>query len=96
MPCMLFGLTMSLNAPGAAPAGGLFEGADVDARGGEYPVGIVAQRRFALRDADQSVEESLQQVHIEDLVVDQSGEVSAARRGVSGSEISIANESLTK
>jgi len=87
---------MSLNAPGAAPAGGLFEGADVDARGGEYPVGIVAQRRFALRDADQSVEESLQQVHIEDLVVDLSGDGTAARGGVSGSAISIANESLTR
>ena len=96
MSGMLFGLTMSLNASGAAPAGGFFEGAGVDARGGEYPVGIVAQRRFVLCDADQSVEESLQQVHIEDLVVDQSGEVSAARRGVSGSEISIANESLTR
>ena len=96
MSGMLFGLTMSLNASGAALAGGFFEGAGVDARGGEYPVGIVAQRRFALRDADQSVEESLQQVHIEDLVVDQSGEVSAARRGVSGSAISIANESLTR
>ena len=96
MPCMLFGLTMSLNAPGAAPAGGLLEGAGVDARGGEYPVGIVAQRRLALRDADQSVEESLQQVHIEDLVVDLSGDGTAARGGVSGSAISIANESLTR
>ena len=96
MSGMLFGLTMSLNASGAAPAGGFFEGAGVDARGGEYPVGIVAQRRFVLCDADQSVEESLQQVHIEDLVVDQSGEVSAARGGVSGSAISIANESLTR
>ena len=70
MSGMLFGLTMSLNASGAAPAGGFFEGAGFDARGGEYPVGIVAQRRFVLCDADQSVEESLQQVHIEDLVVD--------------------------
>lgn len=65
---MLFGLTMSLDAPGAAPAGGYFESGGVDAGCGKHAASIAPKRIFVLRDADQAVEKSLQQVHGEDLM----------------------------
>ena len=77
MSGMLFGLTMSLNASGAAPAGGFFECRRVDAWRGENPVCVPTKSIFVSGDADQSVEKSLEQVHSVNLVLVRSIECAA-------------------
>ena len=69
MSGMLFGLTMSWDECRAAPAGRLFKSGGIDALRGEYAVCFMTKSVFVSGDADQSVENSLEQVHLVNLVL---------------------------
>jgi hypothetical protein len=65
---MLFGLTVSWYEPRTAPAGGLFKDCRINVLSGEYAVRFMAKGFFISGNADQSVEKSLEQVHVGNLV----------------------------